>query len=474
MTTRPAPRSKRCYRLRGSVGSRERWFILSPGDHSIGSSEDNDLILAISGVSRSHARISHDGAGNLELEDLGSRNGTFINGRRLAGGRVRAGDEVRFGPVALRLEEIDSGDAELALVLADPDSGRGSLRPPSQTTATLGPRPAVAPPPGARTDLAFAPGYVAGASPVMERFHQKLEPLLEADLPVLIEGETGVGKELVARTLHLSSKRADGPFVAVNCAAIPSDLLEAEMFGIGEGVATGVKKRAGKIRAAEGGTLLLDEVGEMPKQLQAKLLRALQEKEIQPLGTAAVEVDVWVVAATNVDLELRVEQGDFRRDLYYRLAGVVLAVPPLRARPEDVPLLVEHYLRETAKASGKAIRGVTAKAMDVLGAYPWPGNVRELANEVRRLAHLAGDGQAIESEMLAPRLREPSGEGMAAAAGSLRLRDRVAATERRVISEALERAGGSRRQAARLLGIARSTLARKLRELGLPGREYGS
>jgi transcriptional regulator with PAS, ATPase and Fis domain len=290
---------------------------------------------------------------------------------------------------------------------------------------------------------------------------------LDADLPVLIEGETGVGKEWVAHALHLSSRRRGGPFVAVNCAAIPGDLLEAEMFGIGAGVATGVKKRQGKFLAAHGGTLFLDELGEMPLALQAKLLRALQEKEVQPLGGTAVPVDVWVLAATNVDLERRAEEGSFRRDLYYRVAGAVLKVPPLRQRRDDVAPLVEHFLRQGAK--GKSILGVTRAAFEALVGHSWPGNVRELEHEVRRLAHLVSDGGAVESSMLAERLLAPGPEGEEnPAVASLRLEDHVREAERRAIVQALEHAGGSQRQAARLLGIARSTLLRKLRELDVP------
>jgi DNA-binding NtrC family response regulator len=208
-----------------------------------------------------------------------------------------------------------------------------------------------------------------------------------SDATVLLLGESGTGKELLARALHQLSARAKGPFVAINCAAIPADLLEAEMFGIGKGIATGVVERRGKFQMAEGGTLLLDEIGDMPHELQAKLLRALQEKEVQPVGGAPVPVDIRVIAATNSDLHRRMEEGRFRRDLYFRVAGFALRVPPLRERREDIPALVESFMRAFARETGKGLRGITVKALRALIEYDWPGNVRELQLEVRRLVY---------------------------------------------------------------------------------------
>ncbi len=454
----------RGYCLRGWVGQTERRFLLAPGENRIGGAEAADLLLLVPGVSRRHACLVQDGE-RLALEDLGSRNGTFVNGRRIDRGEVRPGDALRFGPVELRLEEIDAGDAVLGMVLPAPEPEPA----PFSEERTVGFTEAA---PMARGSLpvalTFPPDYVPGQSAAMTGFYQRLRPLLATDLPVLIEGETGAGKELVARTLHLSSERRAGPFVAINCAAIPADLLEAEMFGIGEKVATGVRKRSGKFRLADGGTLFLDEIGEMPLELQAKLLRALQEKEIQPLGGAPVRVDVWVVAATNADLLGKADEGRFRRDLYYRVAGSILEVPPLRRRRGDVPVLVENFLKRFAADSCKAIPGVTVKALRALERYPWPGNVRELEHEIKRLAHLCADRQAVDSTMLAERLLRPeAAEPEAAEIGSLRLEDHVREAERRAIRRALKHAGGSQRQAARLLDISRNTLARKIRQLGI-------
>jgi transcriptional regulator with PAS, ATPase and Fis domain len=311
----------------------------------------------------------------------------------------------------------------------------------------------------------------------MRSFYAEMRPLVQGDVPVLLLGETGVGKELLARILHDSSRRRRGPFVAVNCAAIPADLLEAEMFGIGKGVATGVAERRGKFQMAEGGTLFLDEIGDMPLELQAKLLRALQEKEVQPVGGAPVPVDIRVIAATNSDLQRRMEEARFRRDLYFRIAGFVLRVPALRERREDVPALVERFVRTFARETGRRIHGVTVKALRALVAHEWPGNVRELEHEVRRLVYLCPEGQAIDSTMISPHVlaasagRSPApGAGAAPAAAApdtLDLEANVDALERRLITGALEHAGGNRSYAARLLGISRNGLAFKIERLGL-------
>ena len=325
-------------------------------------------------------------------------------------------------------------------------------------------------PPG----LSFPDGYVPGESHSMQAFYAQMRPLVQGDLPVLLLGETGVGKEFLARILHDSSRRRSGPFVAINCAAIPADLLEAEMFGIGKGIATGVVERRGKFQMAEGGTLLLDEIGDMPLELQAKLLRALQEKEVQPVGGAPVPVDIRVIAATNSDLHRRMDEGRFRRDLYFRVAGFALRVPPLRERREDVPALVESFLRTFAPETGKALHGITVKALRALIEYAWPGNVRELEHEVRRLVYLCPAGQAIDSTMISPHVLAAAAGGGAADGGaadavldSLDLEKNVGALERRLIREALEKAAGNRSHAARLLGISRNGLAIKMERLGL-------
>ena len=306
----------------------------------------------------------------------------------------------------------------------------------------------------------------------MLALYQQIPPLLQGTLPVLLLGETGVGKEQLARLLHASSSRRQEPFVAVNCAAIPSELLEAELFGVERGVATAVEKRPGKFQLAHGGTLFLDEIAEMKPALQAKLLRALQEREVQPLGGRAISVDVWILSATNADPRRSMAAGTLRSDVYYRLAGFTLEVPPLRQCPEDVAALVEHFLRRFTREAGTGIRGLTVKALKLLAGYSWPGNVRELEHEIRRLVCLCPPGGVIDSSLLSPAIATGTiVSSTPAAEPFFDLQARVADLERDLIAAALERTGGNHSKAARLLGISRNGLAYKLRRLRIQNRQ---
>jgi DNA-binding NtrC family response regulator len=595
------------YRLRGEVGGIVRAYPLAAGENWIGSMSGNAIVLPVRGVSRRHAFVVLDDDA-LVLEDMGSKNGTLANGVRIQRTRLRAGDELRVGPVTLRVEAVDADDAALAIALG---GGRDTAGLPAHDTTAAAAEPSARPDldtvesllghllagrgpnlagaldilvretgaaggclfarergeivslatSGALPDLsdltvltegaplgeaskvsrvisregdrplrcAFADsgegalglclagvvrseadadrllriallalqmtrretraapaarpparvvlpeGYVVGDSPAMSALFAQMHPLFAGDLPVLLLGETGVGKEGLARILHLSSARRGGPYVAVNCAAIPADLLEAEMFGIGKGIATGVVERKGKFQLAEGGTLFLDEIGDMPLSLQAKLLRALQEREIQPVGGAPLRVDIRVVAATNSDLHRRMQEGLFRRDLYYRVAGFALRLPPLRERREDIPALVQAFLERFAAEAAKGVRGLTIKTLRALVEFPWPGNIRELEHEMRRLVYLCPEGQAIDSTMLSPHVAAcaPAGEADGpepqdpGSSSSLDLEAGVGVLERRLIEQALERAKGNRTLAAKLLGISRNGLAIKMERLGL-------
>lgn len=614
----------RAHRLRGLVDGVERTYPLTACELHIGRSVGSDVWLPVDGVSRRHATLLKTPHG-LVIQDQGSANGTFVDEQRVGRAPVTANAELRFGPVRLRLEEIDADDAELGITLemseltpaelaaaasdddeqdtlahGDFDSGVAGawlklvegfleslarrpegdlkaaldflaesltlagacavewtrdgepvvmaaagdlprlpayreirrLRPGRRSsgaevaTAFFDRQPVLslgahfgrpreprclllwgdfpgrhasgpllrscvclvellgrrrgaeesggfaeaAPEP--TSDLVFPPGYRPGISPAAEALFRQLRRLLKGARPVLLVGETGVGKEQVAKILHASSERRQGPFVAVNCAAIPAEMLEAEMFGIGRRVATGVEARAGKFQLAEGGTIFLDEIGEMAPELQAKLLRALQEREIQPVGGKPRQIDVRVVAATNADLLRRMEEGTFRCDLYYRLAAHLVEVPPLRCSQDDIPGLVEHYLGLSARDSGRRIRGLTAKALRLLTRYRWPGNVRELENEIHRLVGVAADGQVIDSAALAERIRHPPWSELERDPSdpqSLALEPRVTALETRLIRQALEAAGGKQVKAAKLLGISRNGLAKKMKRLGLRG-----
>ena len=631
------------YSLKGMIGGSEKTFHLKAGKNDVGSLETNDIVLPRRGVSRNHAVVVVE-HGELHIEDLGSKNGTFVNGLRVQQTRIGIGEEVRFGPVALRFEELHHEDTELAITFEPPISDQTGTIPifspafrrstsqqsgelsrhwlriaeafharlfykpegdigaalrmlteelhlksacalevPDNTdpivlaasgqitkdatsklkelyqkqqqekqgepglffhTAADGKGPdttfaaLVVPdmdplvlalwggfPGRAQSELLLRllvrlidpcrprvdrsgnpegpsnyPGlvvprdYVYAQSEVMGRIYGLMQNLAQGDLPILVIGETGVGKEYLAQILHLSSPRRQGPFIAINCAAIPAELLESELFGIGEGVATGVTGSKGRILQANGGTLFLDEIGDMSADLQAKLLRALQEKEVHPVGREPVSIDVRVLAATNQELTRRIESGQFRADLYYRLAGYVLEIPPLRERPEDVPALVEFFLRDCARELGRSIRGITVRALRLLTEYPWPGNVRELANEVRRAVYLCADDGTVQANSMSKTILDfhrargslerpleadaqpaetPSSAGDPLdlpAPWSLGLDSLdLAQLEKMAIEEALRRCRKNQVQAAKLLGISRQSLRRRMERFGYLG-----
>ncbi len=302
---------------------------------------------------------------------------------------------------------------------------------------------------------------LVGDSAAMEAIQAQIDRVGPTDVTVLVLGETGTGKELVARALHAASARASAPFVAINCAAIPDTLQESELFGHEKGAFTGATgDRKGRFEQAHGGTLFLDEVGEIAPETQAKLLRALQERRFHRVGgSAEVAVDVRLVAATHQDLPERVRRGEFREDLFWRLAVYELELPALRDRPGDVERLAAHFLAELAATHGRAVDAFDEAALECLRAYPWPGNVRELRNTVER-AVVASSGPRVGVADLPPRLR-----------GALRPVDdapgSLAELEERAIRRALDDTGGNVSEAVRRLGVPRSTLYRRLRAMGL-------
>jgi len=307
---------------------------------------------------------------------------------------------------------------------------------------------------------------VIGESGRMQEVLSLVRRVAASDATVLIRGESGTGKELIAKAIHYASRRAAGPLVRVNCAALPETLLEPELFGHEKGAFTGAQAaRRGRFELAHGGSLFLDEIGDLPLHLQVKLLRVLQEREIERVGSShPIQVDVRLLAATHRDLEALVKAGTFRDDLYYRINVVTLAVPPLRERREDIPLLLDHFLVKFARANGKTIRGLTREARDTLLRYDYPGNVRELENLMERAVVLTRDEVIGLADLpLSVRETEPeSGEatGLPAAVEGL---------ERRMIRDALAYADGVQTRAAEALGISERVLRYKLRKYGLGG-----
>ncbi len=304
----------------------------------------------------------------------------------------------------------------------------------------------------------FSFGNIIGKSDCMQIIYDKLEVISVTDSNVLIEGETGTGKDLIARTIHYNSMRKDKPFVKINCAAIPENLLESELFGYKKGAFTGaVMDKMGKFEAADGGTIFLDEIGDMPLSLQAKILRVIEEREFERLGEVETrKVDVRVIAATNRPLKELVEQGKFRMDLYYRLNVVRIRLPALRERAEDIPLLLDHFIEVFNKKFNKKVKGVEQRVMDFLLDYSWPGNVRELENVIEHaMIHARGD--LIRFDNLPDYLFE-EGES-----GAVSLVD----VEREHILRVLKSVNNNKTRASKILGISRSTLWRKLKELNI-------
>jgi len=295
------------------------------------------------------------------------------------------------------------------------------------------------------------------ADPGMEKILALARNIAASDISVLIHGESGTGKELLARFIHENGRRADRPFVAVNCGAIPENLMESELFGHEKGAFTGAAERkAGKIELACGGTILLDEIGEMPLALQPKLLRVLQEREVDRVGgKEPVPVDVRVIATTNRDLQKECREGRFREDLFYRLNVFPVRLPPLRERPSDVPLLAAHFAEKFSLAEGKGSMGFTGEGMALLSSRPWRGNVRELENVIRRAVLLCTGDRIGPDDLLFDDQEEPAGF-----AGKIR------DMEKDLILRTLKEVGGNKAKAATILGVTVRTIRNKLAEYG--------
>jgi transcriptional regulator with GAF, ATPase, and Fis domain len=306
-----------------------------------------------------------------------------------------------------------------------------------------------------------------GEHPSIKKIYEIIQRVAATDVTILLTGESGTGKELVARAIHNLSLRADRPFVPVNCAAIPENLLESELFGHVRGAFTGAhSSRAGLFQLANHGTILLDEVGELPLSLQAKLLRVLQDGKVRPIGADHfVEVQVRVIASTNKDLAHQVEKGSFREDLFFRLQVIPLHLPPLRARRSDIPLLVNHFLDKSTRKHGVSV-SISREAMIYLWEYDWPGNVRELENLIERLV-LLNDNGITDLKDLPPNIRsyvsDKKSPQPTLGSGQIDLRDATEQLQCRLMEEALRLTNGNKTAAARMLGLKRTTLVARLR-----------
>jgi len=399
---------------------------LSDRPCTLGRDTTVELPLLDDRCSRQHARVERRGAG-WAVVDLQSRNGTFVNDLPVKDRPLVHGDRVRIGGTLLLFSDQEAK---------------------------------AAPPPGPTLVEAPAPLLVGDSAPMQDLTRQILRAA-PAETTILVVGETGTGKELVARALHANSPRRDGPFVAVNCAAFAEGLVESELFGHEKGAFTGASdRRVGRFEQATAGTLFLDEVGELPLAVQPKFLRVLEARELTRVGGSdAVRIDVRVVAATNRDLARAAAEGAFRQDLYYRIRVLELRVPPLRERPGDVRALAAHFLETLRRAVNPRVRAIAEDALAALEKYAWPGNVRELRNALERAVLLA-EGPEVTKRDLPIEVQVGVGE---ADQGLGALRE----IEKREVLRALRLAGGNKTEAARILGVHRGTLYNKLREYGM-------
>ena len=563
-------------------GTSLRRFHLPVGEHAVGSAPEASVSLDQPGVSRRHASLKILSGGGVVITDLGSKNGTFVAGRRVGEAAVAGFTVLAFGTIQALLQPADPARSD---VLLEPPQGAAAPDRAGRAPTTVGLHPVerlaesleevllpllVEPvrreeiaaalvdrwievlPIGRIEILSSAEVVVAAAStahrvpkatasldvegaggwqirvrapasvklaplaplfrlalglldtlqvrwgsrnrtdrsdrsnrsdparqetppppglgPEMARLYRQAGKVARGDVPVLVLGESGAGKEVLARWVHGRSRRAAGPFLAVNCAALPRELLEAELFGIEKGVATGVEARPGLLERGSGGTVFLDEVGDMAPETQAKVLRVLENTSLFRVGgRAPVPVDVRFVAATNRDLEVLVEEGGFRRDLFHRLAAFQVKLPPLRERREEIPGLAARFFHRELEKNGIASPGITRAALGALVRYPWLGNVRELQNEVAKAALLLEGGEALDLQHLSDRLRHPPGAPgeSASPSVSLTLDETVQRAEREAFAVALAAAGGDAARAMAILGVSRTTYYRKLKELGL-------
>ena len=378
----------------------------------------------------------------------------------------KAGPAIAIDPdadqaIANRATRTDA-DAVLGLEADEAQVRQGEL-------GAATPRSRVAPPVrGAWHD------FLVGESMAMQVVNEVIRLIGPRKCTVLITGETGTGKELVARAIHLAGPRSKMPLVAVNCAALPTELLEAELFGHVKGAFTGAGNyRVGRIEQANRGTLFLDEIGDMPFELQAKLLRVLQEREFQRLGSSeTVRVDVRFIAASNIDLERAVEEGRFREDLYYRLNVVPIPVPPLRDRQDDIPLLAEHLIQKICRSESIPLKKLDSGASRALAEFDWPGNVRQLENAVESAVALSGSRTLLEASdfRLGPARRKPQASPhlvpfVSVPDHGLDFERTVGRFEREILEQALRKTGGNKKRAAEMLRLKRTTLAAKLKSL---------
>jgi DNA-binding NtrC family response regulator len=399
-------------------------MVLQKALISIGTLPENDLVLTDATVSRKHAVVEERSDGYL-LRDLGSTNGSFLDNVKIREGYITPGSVIRLGQTEISFSPLE----ERIEVLTSSSEHFGGL---------------------------------IGSSPLMQEVYGFLERIAPTDVTVLLEGETGTGKELAARAIHAHSRRAGGPFVVFDCGAVAPNLIESELFGHEKGAFTdAVKARQGSFELADDGTIFLDEIGELSLDLQPKLLRALDQRETKRVGAdKPVAVNVRVISATNKDLEKEVKAGRFREDLYYRLSVVRVNMPPLRKRKEDIETIAGQALAGISAEINKKITGLSPEAAAALTAYSWPGNVRELKNVLGRAAALSDSGRIEPKDLFLTQGKKTNTlDGLSGKT--------LEEIEKAAISATLKSVSGNKTEAAKLLGIAYSTLYEKMKKYGM-------
>ncbi len=424
----------------------------------IGRSREAELQLPDPSVSRLHARIFRVGA-QYFLADLGSRNGTHAGGKRVTQLPLEDGQTFHVGPFQIHFHRGAPLPPSGEEPTISPSAGDGAPFRTSRQEVTG----CVVPAPSSKTRL--APYGLVGESHPIRGLVSTIRRVAASDVPVLIEGETGCGKELVARGIHDASDRRDQPFIVVNCGAISPDLIESELFGHEKGAFTGATaQRKGAFELAHRGTIFLDEIGELPFLLQPKLLRVLEQKEVKRVGgNETLTADVRILAATNRNLREEIGRKAFREDLYYRVGAVTVEIPPLRSRREDIAPITRHFLREMAARSQRPLPELTPEALELLVAYEWPGNVRELRNAVQR-AVVMTDGARFSADDFSFLVKDaPAGREHDFPPGL----SRWERAERVNLLAELARQGGNKTRTAKELGIAKSTLFEKLKKYAI-------
>jgi transcriptional regulator with PAS, ATPase and Fis domain len=434
----------------------------------VGSLPESDLYLPYKGVSRNHFILKHE-RDHWILKDLGSTNGTRVNGTKVKETELKRGDLIQAGIVEFSVQESDENKM-MKIPETIRDKALAGTDKMNEIAGILSTNIFVS------DRLVFPNGMIPGTSPKMLELYQQLHSIVDSDVSVLLIGETGSGKEMFAQTLHHSGKHSRGPFVTINCAAIPAELIEAELFGIGEKVATDVGARTGKIVLSNHGTLFLDELSAFPVSLQSKILRVIDEKKVTPVGKNIPEqLDFRLICATNEDPQELIRAGKLREDLYHRIATIELLIPSLRERREDLPHLIIGLLQQICKSEKKTIAGISDKLFDALTSYSYPGNIRELINLLSSMVALGHPGEMLDMHLAPGRLtklqQRESYEQTTETdflGGPVDLRDKLNETSKDWILRALHLNDWNVSAAARSLRITRYGLQKMMKRLGIP------